>query len=237
LTRTCKSKRYIRRQQSLCSANPSYSFCPPVQQQTQTQFFIQPQQQQMSCQCPPNVQTCVCPQPVIQPTLLPSVNIQTVCQQQPQNSMCQCQQQPCPTYTPPMPCALAAGNGVGNAQVGGVCSWMLSPLAADPGNPKCFLQCHPAPGNIYCGRWVRMPCAPATIFDVTVQVCVNDPFNPPGPVIPQPQCNCGCQSGTMIGSCNSNNQCPGQSTCQTQMMQSSCQQQCNVCCYSGSMGK
>lgn len=172
----------------------------------------------------------------------------------------------------------AAGTGIGNAQVGGVCSWMLSPLAADPGNPKCFLQCHPAPGNVYCGRWVRMPCAPGTIFDVTVQVCVHDPckykmtiktikrlinsnnllnfrdskiyeelpshltclilytlVNPPGPVIPQPQCNCGCQTGTMIGSCNSNYQCPGSSVCQMSQI-SSCQQQCNVCCYSGSFG-
>lgn len=67
----------------------------------------------------------------------------------------------------------------------------------------------------------------------------------PGPVNPQPQnqgCNCGCPSGTNIGSCNSQNQCPGQSQCQAAVAQppanNNCQQACgsqvSVCCYNGS---
>uniref|UniRef100_A0A0K0E1W6 Chitin-binding type-2 domain-containing protein n=1 Tax=Strongyloides stercoralis TaxID=6248 RepID=A0A0K0E1W6_STRER len=77
------------------------------------------------------------------------------------------------TYTEPQSCPLVI-SGVGNARYQGICSWMTDPLAADPESKKHFLQCQPAPKNLYCGRWQRMPCAPATVFDVNVQVCVWD---------------------------------------------------------------
>lgn len=85
-----------------------------------------------------------------------------------------------------------------NAKYQGICSWMLDPLAADPESRCHFLQCQPAPNNLFCGRWQRMPCAPATVFDLGAQVCVWDsrgcagrstplaegvpgPLPPPGP--------------------------------------------------------
>jgi hypothetical protein len=37
-----------------------------------------------------------------------------------------------------------------------------------------FLQCQPAPFNLLCGRWQRMPCAPSTVFDAREQLCVWD---------------------------------------------------------------
>jgi hypothetical protein len=64
--------------------------------------------------------------------------------------------------------------GVQNARYQGICSWMVDPLATDPESPTHFLQCQPAPNNLFCGRWQRMPCAPATKFDVNSQVCVWD---------------------------------------------------------------
>uniref|UniRef100_A0A0N5A726 Na_H_Exchanger domain-containing protein n=1 Tax=Parastrongyloides trichosuri TaxID=131310 RepID=A0A0N5A726_PARTI len=75
------------------------------------------------------------------------------------------------TYSEPQSCPLVV-SGVGNAKYQGICSWMTDPLAVDPESRTHFLQCQPAPKNLYCGRWQRMPCAPATVFDVTVQVCV-----------------------------------------------------------------
>ena len=101
---------------------------------------------------------------------------------------------------------------------------MIDPLATDPESRTHFLQCQPAPNNLFCGRWQRMPCAPATVFDSSAQVCVWDsqggqPGNLPTPapyVATQPQrdSQCGCTGGVQIGSCNANYQCPGQSVCQ-----------------------
>lgn len=47
---------------------------------------------------------------------------------------------------------------------------MVDPLAVDPQSKTHYLQCQPAPNNLFCGRWQRMPCAPGTIFDVNSQV-------------------------------------------------------------------
>uniref|UniRef100_A0A0N5C0X6 Chitin-binding type-2 domain-containing protein n=1 Tax=Strongyloides papillosus TaxID=174720 RepID=A0A0N5C0X6_STREA len=77
------------------------------------------------------------------------------------------------TYTEPQSCPLVV-SGLGNARYQGICSWMTDPLAVDPESRTHFLQCQPAPKNLYCGRWQRMPCAPATVFDVNIQVCVWD---------------------------------------------------------------
>ncbi|VDD90669.1 unnamed protein product [Enterobius vermicularis] len=134
---------------------------------------------------------------------------------------------------------------------------MVDPLATDPQSRTHYLQCQPAPNNLFCGRWQRMPCAPSTVFDVNAQVCVWDPskystalpgtvpvgeqvsqsaqyqpqgqFPTQGPVqqystngvtaVPitvsttQPA-TCSCTGGVLIGSCNVNYQCPGQSVCQ-----------------------
>ncbi|CAD5219036.1 unnamed protein product [Bursaphelenchus okinawaensis] len=134
----------------------------------------------------------------------------------------------------PQPCGLVDGDSVANAQYLGICSWMLDPLAKDPESNCNFLQCQPAPNNLFCGRWQRMPCAPATAFDVNAQVCVWDALSMPGPLpppgttttsvpqfnpikisIPLPNMNpCSCKGGVQIGSCNGQFQCPGQSICQ-----------------------
>jgi hypothetical protein len=125
---------------------------------------------------------------------------------------------------------------------------MLDPLAANPSERASFLQCQPAPFNVFCGRWRRMPCARYTIFDVTLQVCVHDPNAPVGPLPPvtqapfvqppitqpiQPaQQTCGCSVGINIGFCGSNYNCPGMSQCQVTQPspQSSA---CGACCYFG----
>lgn len=65
-----------------------------------------------------------------------------------------------------------------NARYQGICSWMVDPLAADPESRSHFLQCQPAPNNLFCGRWQRMPCAPTTVFNVESQVCVLDTCKP-----------------------------------------------------------
>lgn len=95
--------------------------------------------------------------------------------------------------------------------------------------------------QLFCGRWQRMPCAPATVFDASAQVCVWDsqngqPGNLPTPapyVATQPQrdSQCSCTGGVQIGSCNANYQCPGQSVCQigqSPASQSQSQQNQNV---------
>lgn len=115
------------------------------------------------------------------------------------------------------------GSGVQNAQYQGICSWMIDPLATDPQSRTHYLQCQPAPNNLFCGRWQRMPCAPGTVFDVQSQVCVWDTNSQPG-TLPTPapyvstqapqNAQCGCTGGVQIGSCNQNYQCPGQSVCQ-----------------------
>ncbi|KHJ83468.1 hypothetical protein OESDEN_16834 [Oesophagostomum dentatum] len=111
---------------------------------------------------------------------------------------------------------------------------MIDPLAVDPESRYHYLQCQPAPNNLFCGRWQRMPCAPGTVFDVQAQVCVWDtqatpggvpmgttgaPMQPMQPMQPQytqapQQPSCSCVGGVQIGSCNQNYQCPGQSVCQ-----------------------
>ncbi|CAD5226662.1 unnamed protein product [Bursaphelenchus xylophilus] len=168
------------------------------------------------------------------------------------------QQQYCPRNDQPIiqpqPCALVDGDGISNAKYMGICSWMLDPLAEDPETKCNYLQCQPAPNNLFCGRWQKMPCAPATAFDVTAQVCVWNAMSIPGPLpppgttttpapqfspikisIPLPNMNsqCTCKGGVQIGSCNSQYQCPGQSICQ--IGQSSSNTPCTVCCYYKSM--
>ncbi|CAJ0569990.1 unnamed protein product, partial [Mesorhabditis spiculigera] len=150
------------------------------------------------------------------------------------------QQQYCPqqqeVVQQPQSCPLVQG-GVQNAAYQGICSWMVDPLAKDPESCTHFLQCQPAPNNLYCGRWQRMPCAPATIFDEQAQVCVWDTSSQPAslptpaPYVPtqaQQNSQCGCTGGVQIGSCNQNYQCPGQSVCQVGQQNGN---QCMVCCY------
>uniref|UniRef100_A0A7E4VR22 Chitin-binding type-2 domain-containing protein n=1 Tax=Panagrellus redivivus TaxID=6233 RepID=A0A7E4VR22_PANRE len=231
----------------------------------------QAQQQNLpNCPCPNQQTNCVCLNVSIDisgaQTATPTVYQDTCCQQQ-QQPPCQCnsaqsqqyiqsnnncqttttQQQYCPqqnqqtTVVQPQACPLVQG-GVANARYQGICSWMVDPLATDPESTTHFLQCQPAPNNLFCGRWQRMPCAPATKFDVSAQVCVwdstsNQPGNLPTPapyVSTQPQydSSCGCTGGVQIGSCNSNYQCPGQSVCQVgQTQQSGQSSPCMVCCY------
>ncbi|KAI6229087.1 hypothetical protein M3Y99_01149000 [Aphelenchoides fujianensis] len=101
------------------------------------------------------------------------------------------QQQYCPrrdqqAVIQPQPCALVKGSAQ-NARYQGICSWMLDPLACDPDSRCHFLQCQPAANNLFCGRWQRMPCAPATIFDPVAQVCVWDNAATPAPLpLPTP---------------------------------------------------
>ncbi|KAI1732811.1 Chitin binding Peritrophin-A domain containing protein [Ditylenchus destructor] len=93
-----------------------------------------------------------------------------------------------PTYIPPpmlpessttpviqsQPCPLVQSGDIEKAHYQSICSWMLDPLTNDPESRTHFLQCQPAPYNVLCGRWQRMPCAPATIFDMREQLCVWD---------------------------------------------------------------
>ncbi|VDN53543.1 unnamed protein product [Dracunculus medinensis] len=72
----------------------------------------------------------------------------------------------------PQSCPLVQGNAIQNAIYQGICSWMTDPLALDPESRTHFLQCQPAPNSLFCGRWQRMPCAPGTVFDVNVQICI-----------------------------------------------------------------
>ncbi|KAI6175471.1 CRE-PQN-74 protein [Aphelenchoides bicaudatus] len=177
------------------------------------------------------------------------------------------QQQYCPrrdqqAVIQPQPCALVQGSAT-NARYQGICSWMLDPLASDPESRCHFLQCQPAANNLFCGRWQRMPCAPATVFDAAAQVCVWDTLGQPGPLpLPTPapptsapkiatmqnsgmqllnsHCNNGpnanlCRGGVQIGSCNSNFQCPGQSVCQIGEIMTLGLMPCTACCYYKSM--
>ncbi|KAK5972427.1 Chitin-binding type-2 domain-containing protein, partial [Trichostrongylus colubriformis] len=149
------------------------------------------------------------------------------------------QQQYCPQQQPaivqPQACPLVQG-GIQTAQYQGICSWMVDPLATDPQSRSHYLQCQPAPNNLFCGRWQRMPCAPSTVFDVQSQICVWDTAAAPGglPVkspyvqTQAPMAQCSCVGGVQIGSCNQNYQCPGQSVCQVGQSAGS---QCMVCCY------
>ncbi|CAI5448253.1 unnamed protein product [Caenorhabditis angaria] len=226
--------------------------------QTQNQKYSQYPQ----CPCPQSQPACTCSTTTPQnEQILVSISC---CQQdaattttQAPNQMTQCQcsqsqiQQNCQTtttqqqYCPqqaspvvqPQPCPLVQGSGVQNAQYQGICSWMVDPLATDPQSKTHFLQCQPAPNNLFCGRWQRMPCAPATVFDVNAQVCVWDTTSAPA-TLPTPapyvstqapqNSQCGCTGGVQIGSCNQNYQCPGQSVCQVGQNNG---QQCMVCCY------
>uniref|UniRef100_A0A1I7WMH3 Chitin-binding type-2 domain-containing protein n=1 Tax=Heterorhabditis bacteriophora TaxID=37862 RepID=A0A1I7WMH3_HETBA len=210
--------------------------------------------QYQSCPCPSTQPSCTCvttnnqneqvlaSTQCCQPQSTPAVN---PCQcQQSQQQNCQTtttQQQYCPqqqttTVVQPQACPLVQG-GVQNAQYQGICSWMVDPLAVDPQSRTHYLQCQPAPNNLFCGRWQRMPCAPATAFDVQTQVCVWNTQGIPG-TLPTPapyvstqapfNSQCGCTGGVQIGSCNQNYQCPGQSVCQVGQNSG---QQCMVCCY------
>uniref|UniRef100_W6NFV4 C. briggsae CBR-PQN-74 protein n=1 Tax=Haemonchus contortus TaxID=6289 RepID=W6NFV4_HAECO len=111
---------------------------------------------------------------------------------------------------------------------------MVDPLATDPQSKSHYLQCQPAPNNLFCGRWQRMPCAPSTTFDVQAQICVWSSQGAPGalpaPYVPaaSSQAQCSCSGGVQIGSCNQNYQCPGQSVCQVGQNAGN---QCMVCCY------
>ncbi|CAD6192699.1 unnamed protein product [Caenorhabditis auriculariae] len=192
----------------------SLQCCP--QQQQQQPAATQPPQQQQPCQCTQQQAQANCQTTTTQ---------QQYCPQQ-QDAVVQ-----------PQACPLVQGSGVQNAQYQGICSWMVDPLAVDPQSKTHYLQCQPAPNNLFCGRWQRMPCAPATVFDVNAQVCVWDTTGTPGSLpTPAPyvatqapqNTQCGCTGGVQIGSCNQNYQCPGQSVCQVGQTNG---QQCMVCCY------
>ncbi|VDM52770.1 unnamed protein product [Angiostrongylus costaricensis] len=151
------------------------------------------------------------------------INLQHNCQTTSTQQQYCPQQQQQSTIVRPQACPLVQ-QGLQRTQYQGICSWMVDPLAADPQSRTHYLQCQPAPKNLFCGRWQRMPCAPSTVFDVQAQVCVWDtqtslpgavpPAGPhvPPPALPPPQCS--CLGGVLIGSCNQNFQCPGQSVCQ-----------------------
>ncbi|CAJ0930930.1 unnamed protein product, partial [Mesorhabditis belari] len=209
-----------------------YQNCPCPQQQPQCKCVTQQNNQ------PVVASTMCCPQ---QAPTTPAQ--QCMCQQETQQLNCQTtttQQQYCPqqqeVVQQPQACPLVQG-GVQNAAYQGICSWMVDPLARDPESRTHFLQCQPAPNNLYCGRWQRMPCAPATVFDEQAQVCVWDTsaqpasLPTPAPYVPtqaQQNTQCGCTGGVQIGSCNQNYQCPGQSVCQVGQQNGN---QCMVCCY------
>ncbi|WKY03480.1 hypothetical protein Q1695_004887 [Nippostrongylus brasiliensis] len=204
--------------------------------------------QYQSCPCPSAQPACTC---VSTNSQSEKVLVSVSCCTQPSSTPCQCpspvdcqttttQQQYCPQQQPaivqPQGCPLVQG-GVQLAQYQGICSWMVDPLANDPQSQAHYLQCQPAPNNLFCGRWQRMPCPPGTVFDSASQICVWDtqssptnlPVNTPY-VSTQapPQAQCSCVGGVQIGSCNQNYQCPGQSVCQVGQTAGS---QCMVCCY------
>uniref|UniRef100_A0A914YKP9 Chitin-binding type-2 domain-containing protein n=1 Tax=Panagrolaimus superbus TaxID=310955 RepID=A0A914YKP9_9BILA len=229
----------------------------PQQQQPQPQQQQQSPIQSSACVCPPGQQPmpqtqqnpqCICnnQQPQQMPPQAPQQQPQ---QQQPNCQTTTTQQQYCPQQQPQQPvvqpqaCPLVQG-GTQNARYQGICSWMVDPLATDPESKTHFLQCQPAPNNLFCGRWQRMPCAPATVFDANAQVCVWDSSNnaqpgnlpTPAPYVstqPQRDSQCACTGGVQIGSCNANYQCPGQSVCQVgqQPQQNGQNRPCMVCCY------
>uniref|UniRef100_A0A1I8AUG4 Chitin-binding type-2 domain-containing protein n=1 Tax=Steinernema glaseri TaxID=37863 RepID=A0A1I8AUG4_9BILA len=103
-------------------------------------------------------------------------------------------------------------NGI--QQVGSSCNWLDATLVADPANSQNFLQCAPAT-NAGCGAWVRMPCAPGTVFSPASQVCVHQSVS---------MQTCGGATSTPVCSCAQRPQvssCPGTLTCQQ-----------SVCCQS-----
>ncbi|CAI4225405.1 unnamed protein product [Auanema sp. JU1783] len=210
--------------------------------------------QYQNCPCPQSQPACTCVTTNAQNEQV-LASVQCCPSQTPAAQPCQCQQAPpqincqttttqqqyCPQQQPavvqPQACPLVQGQGVQNAQYQGICSWMVDPLAVDPQSRSHYLQCQPAPNNLFCGRWQRMPCAPATVFDVQAQVCVWDTQGTPGTLpTPAPYVStqapqnsaCGCTGGVQIGSCNQNYQCPGQSVCQVGQNNGN---QCMVCCY------
>uniref|UniRef100_A0AC35UFR5 Chitin-binding type-2 domain-containing protein n=1 Tax=Rhabditophanes sp. KR3021 TaxID=114890 RepID=A0AC35UFR5_9BILA len=288
--RKCKTVSNIRRQQKICDSADAdqHDFCPPIQ--NNRYFTVEEiKRAPRSCTCPNGDANCVCPRPeILQPVALNTTistrskrqagcNCQTptATTAQPiyQND-CNCnkctttstQQTYCPQNQPeasisqPQACQLVQG-GIQNAQYQGICSWMVDALAVDPQSKTHYLQCQPAPKNLYCGRWQRMPCAVGTIFSAEQQVCIFDTNNAqpgniptpnpvltqPGPLPTQPQVqrnDCNCSGGVQIGQCNQNYQCPGKSVCNlgtgpvfTQTQAPVQQQQrtnsngCKICCY------
>uniref|UniRef100_A0A0K0DLB9 Chitin-binding type-2 domain-containing protein n=1 Tax=Angiostrongylus cantonensis TaxID=6313 RepID=A0A0K0DLB9_ANGCA len=253
--RRCMTSRSVKKRQELCNSDNSsiYQFCPS---ETNTEFLIEEiRDEPRQCECPNGENNCVCPSPeifelarfLLQPfqfshyPLCPCPAIEPACtcvttnnQDEKLQQNCQTtstQQQYCPqqqqqsAIVRPQACPLVQ-QGVQGAQYQGICSWMVDPLAADPQSRSHYLQCQPAPKNLFCGRWQRMPCAPSTVFDVQAQVCVWDtqtslpgavpqagPHVPPPLQAPHPP-QCSCLGGVLIGSCNQNFQCPGQSVCQ-----------------------
>uniref|UniRef100_A0A0K0FKU9 Chitin-binding type-2 domain-containing protein n=1 Tax=Strongyloides venezuelensis TaxID=75913 RepID=A0A0K0FKU9_STRVS len=267
-----------------------YDFCPTIQNNHIQFTVEEIKQGPRKCTCPNGETNCVCPLPeILQPVKVNVTSYRSKrqanncnCNNQYvpttsapvyQNNGCNCntcsttttQQTYCPqqdaetTVIQPQACQLVSG-GVQNAKYQGICSWMVDPLAVDPESKTHFLQCQPAPKNLFCGRWQRMPCAPGTVFSVNDQVCVWDSSNTiepgsiptPDPTIQQPgtlattiaspilrdQCN--CNGGVKIGNCNNNYQCPGQSVCQVNQQtttvvqtQAPVQNDCKVCCYYG----
>uniref|UniRef100_A0AAF5CVZ5 Chitin-binding type-2 domain-containing protein n=1 Tax=Strongyloides stercoralis TaxID=6248 RepID=A0AAF5CVZ5_STRER len=241
-----------------------YDFCPTIHNNQLQFTVEEIKQGPRKCTCPNGESNCVCPLPeILQPVKVNVTSYrfkrqinncncnqytQTTAAPIYQNDGCNCnnmctttttQQTYCPqqdttqTVIQPQECQLVSG-GVQNAKYQGICSWMVDPLAVDPESKTHFLQCQPAPKNLFCGRWQRMPCAPGTVFSVNDQVCVWDSSNiiEPGP-IPTPNPNiqqpgplpttvsspilrdqCNCNGGVKIGNCNNNYQCPGQSVCQ-----------------------
>ncbi|CEF63148.1 Chitin binding domain and EB domain and Cysteine-rich repeat-containing protein [Strongyloides ratti] len=98
---------------------------------------------------------------------------------------------------------------------GGECNWLTATLQSDPYSRNHFLQCSITNPGEYCGEWIRMPCAPGTIFEFTQQICVAeevDNSNECGKNTGSPICPCSGSSGT----------CPGISICISSIC---CQQQ------------
>ncbi|VDO65852.1 unnamed protein product [Haemonchus placei] len=224
--RRCKTVRSVKRQQELCGSSNStmYQFCPST---NSTEFLVEEvREAPRQCTCPNGEENCVCPSPeILEPVVMP-VNSDKARRSPLTTSNCQTtttQQQYCPQQQPaivqPQACPLVQG-GIQTAQYQGICSWMVDPLATDPQSRSHYLQCQPAPNNLFCGRWQRMPCAPSTTFDVQAQICVWSSQGAPGalpaPYVPaaSSQAQCSCSGGVQIGSCNQNYQCPGQSVCQ-----------------------
>uniref|UniRef100_A0A915PIP9 Chitin-binding type-2 domain-containing protein n=1 Tax=Setaria digitata TaxID=48799 RepID=A0A915PIP9_9BILA len=88
-----------------------------------------------------------------------------------------------PDITAPQPCPIVVRKGAEDIKYQGICSWMIDPLVIDPESSSHFLQCQPAPNNLYCGRWQRMPCEPGLIFSALFQVCVWNPSLQPEKVL------------------------------------------------------
>ncbi|KAL1230923.1 Microtubule-actin cross-linking factor [Trichinella spiralis] len=94
---------------------------------------------------------------------------------------------PPPVDTKPRPCPFIPPYA-NDAKPDGMCSWMMAPLAPNPGSYNSYLQCVPQPDYLYCGKWTVKACAPNTVFSASAQVCVflDDEKGPRVPISPTP---------------------------------------------------